>query len=259
MWALSSLSLKLIYTRKISNDDFSPHPIKSGIPLHFPILINLTTMFKAQTLLKSIQKYSFNLNHSFNHHSTRLFSKMGDATPTKHQINLLRGCPNPSLLPISQIQTAANEALSNASVSTPGLLYGPDPGYQPLRQSIASWSSDFYFSTLSTIQPTSQPPTALEADAERICITGGASQNLACVLQVFTDPVYTRVWMVAPCYFLACRIFEDAGLRTRAVGEGDEGVDLVGLEKGLIEEERNIVGKVSLRFHGFRFRIAAQW
>ena len=60
--------------------------------------------------------------------------------------------------------------------------------------------------------------------------------------------------MVAPCYFLACRIFEDAGLRTRAVGEGDEGVDLVGLEKGLIEEERNIVGKVSLRFHGFRFR-----
>jgi DNA-binding transcriptional MocR family regulator len=94
----------------------------------------------------------------------------------------------------------------------------------------------------------------LEADAERICITGGASQNLACVLQVFTDPVYTRVWMVAPCYFLACRIFEDAGLRTRAVGEGDEGVDLVGLERELIEEEREIVGKVSLRLLGLRLR-----
>lgn len=71
---------------------------------------------------------------------------------------------------------------------------------------------------------------------------------------MFTDPVYTRVWMVAPCYFLACRIFEDAGLMTRAVGEGDEGVDLVGLERELIEEEREIVGKVSLRLLGLRLR-----
>ena len=51
--------------------------------------------------------------------------------------------------------------------------------------------------------------------------------------------------MVAPCYFLACRIFEDSGLRTRAIGEGDEGVDLIELERGLIEEEKNMVGKVS--------------
>ncbi len=39
--------------------------------------------------------------------------------------------------------------------------------------------------------------------------------------------------MVAPCYFLACRIFEDAGLRMRAIEEGDGGIDLVALEKGL--------------------------
>jgi DNA-binding transcriptional MocR family regulator len=167
---------------------------------------------------------------------------MGDAKPTKHQINLLRGWPNPSLLPTTQIQAAANVALSDSSVSTPGLLYGPDPGYQPLRQSISKWLDDFYSPTLSSIQPSSQPS---EADAERICITGGASQNLACVLQVYTDPVYTQVWMVAPCYFLACRIFEDAGLRTRAVAEGEEGVDLVGLERRLIETEKEMAGKVS--------------
>ena len=75
--------------------------------------------------------------------------------------------------------------------------------------------------------------------AERICITGGASQNLACMLQVFTDPLYTRVWMVAPCYFLACRIFDDSGLRMRAVGEGEEGVDLQALKEGLEECERD--------------------
>jgi hypothetical protein len=44
--------------------------------------------------------------------------------------------------------------------------------------------------------------------------------------------------MVAPCYFLACRIFEDAGLRTRAVGEGAEWVYLEALEKGLEECEK---------------------
>ena len=170
---------------------------------------------------------------------------MGDAVQTKHQINLLRGWPNPSLLPTSQIQTAANTALSDASVSTPGLLYGPDPGYQPLRKSIAEWLDDFYAPTMSSISSTSTSKQA-DADPERICITGGASQNLACLLQVFTDPVYTRVWMVAPCYFLACRIFEDAGLRTRAVAEGGGGVDLAGLEKGLEEAEREMGGKVSV-------------
>lgn len=69
--------------------------------------------------------------------------------------------------------------------------------------------------------------------AERICITGGASQNLACVLQVYSDPVRTKVWMVAPCYFLACRIFEDAGLRLGAVPEKGEGIDLKWLEREL--------------------------
>jgi DNA-binding transcriptional MocR family regulator len=44
--------------------------------------------------------------------------------------------------------------------------------------------------------------------------------------------------MVAPCYFLACRIFEDAGLRCRAVGEGSDGIDLEALEKGIREVER---------------------
>jgi DNA-binding transcriptional MocR family regulator len=83
-----------------------------------------------------------------------------------------------------------------------------------------------------------------ERNADRICITGGASQNLACVLQVFSDPVKTRVWMVAPSYFLACRIFGDSGLEIRAVGEGSEGVDLGALERGLRETEEEREKKV---------------
>ena len=71
-------------------------------------------------------------------------------------INLLRGWPNKELLPASQIAASAQIALSNPSVYTPGLLYGPDPGYQPLRKEIAKWLNGFY-------------DVQAEANAERIC------------------------------------------------------------------------------------------
>jgi len=44
--------------------------------------------------------------------------------------------------------------------------------------------------------------------------------------------------MVAPCYFLACRIFEDSGLRCKGVEEKEGGVDLKALEKELNRVER---------------------
>lgn len=151
---------------------------------------------------------------------------------SKKQINLLRGWPNPSLLPTPAIARAAQTALSDPSIAIPGLSYGPDPGYQPLREEIAAWMQRFY-GTEST------DADAKSSGADRICITGGASQNLACVLQVYTDPVRTRVWMVAPCYFLACGIFKDAGLGMSAVPEGEEGVDLEMLEEMLRGAEKD--------------------
>ncbi len=141
---------------------------------------------------------------------------------SKRQLNLLRGWPNPTLLPTPAMLKASQSALSDPSISTPGLLYGPDSGYQPLREEISKWLGRFYGNT---------------DNPNRICITGGASQNLACLLQVFTDPLKTRVWMVAPCYFLACRIFEDAGLKCRAILEGTDGIDLVGLKRELDKVE----------------------
>ncbi|CAI7632735.1 unnamed protein product [Penicillium viridicatum] len=138
-------------------------------------------------------------------------------------IDLLTGWPNPALLPASILGHSATTVLSNRSIANPALLYGPDEGYEPLRTHIAAWLSDFY-----------QPREPISS--QRICITGGASQNLACVLQTFTDPVYTRnVWMVAPTYHLAARILDDSGFagRLRGVPEDDEGVDIAVLESGL--------------------------
>ncbi|KAK4947502.1 Valine--pyruvate aminotransferase, partial [Elasticomyces elasticus] len=140
---------------------------------------------------------------------------------SKPLVNLIRGWPSTSLLPISQIAAAAQAVLSEPSIAYPGLLYGPDEGHEPLRREIAKWLTDFY-----------EP--AKPINYERICITGGASQNLGSMLQVFTDPTYTRnIWIVVPAYFLAFRIFEDNGFagKMRAVPEDEDGIDINYLER----------------------------
>ena len=146
---------------------------------------------------------------------------------SKPLIDLLKGWPNPALLPAAQIKSASSNALSKPEISTPGLLYGPDLGYEPLREHISTWLTGFY-------QPLSPIP------AKRICVTGGASQNIACILQVVSDPIYTRnVWMVSPTYFLGMRIFEDSGFhgRLRSVPEDGEGIDIEYLRKALRKSE----------------------
>ncbi|KAJ2898231.1 PLP-dependent transferase [Zalerion maritima] len=138
--------------------------------------------------------------------------------PARH-INLLRGWPGPPLLPTQQIAESTARAMAKPEVSLPALEYGADLGFTPLRHSVASWLSNHY---------RVHPP-----DPERICISGGASQGIACILQCFTDPIVTKaVWLVAPAYYLACPIFEDAGFagRLRAVPEDSEGVDVEWLE-----------------------------
>ncbi|KOS41110.1 hypothetical protein ACN38_g8045 [Penicillium nordicum] len=134
--------------------------------------------------------------------------------------------------------TAASAAvMADPKIQADALIYGPDEGYAPLRQHVAEWLTSFY-----------QPPGPIPA--ERICITGGASQNLACILQVYTDPVYTRnVWMVAPTYFLACRMMDDAGFtgRMRAIPEDESGIDLAYLRRELIASEAKAVEEGNLK------------
>jgi DNA-binding transcriptional MocR family regulator len=129
-------------------------------------------------------------------------------------------------LPAQLLKEASQEVLSDPSIFVPSLQYGPDSGYQPLREELARFLGELY-----------RVPTA----AERICISGGASQNLACILQSFTDPVYTlAIWMAAPCYYLACPIFADGGFagRMKAVAEDEDGIDLSYLERGMLDAEK---------------------
>lgn len=106
--------------------------------------------------------------------------------------------------------------LTNNSIAFPALEYGPDHGDPRLRKHLASWLTTFF-----------KPQHPITDD--RIAISGGASQNLAVLLNVFTDPSYTRaVWFVAPAYHLSFRIVQDAGFhdKFRAIPEDDEGIDL---------------------------------
>lgn len=166
--------------------------------------------------------------------------------PTTHPsppINLLRGWPHPSLLPASLIKSAAQTALSDPSVAHDALLYGPDAGWEPCRIAIAEWLTKAYSQKQN--QEQNQEATR-PISPDRLCITGGASQNLGALLGVYTDPSYTRkIWVVAPAYFLAFRVFEDAGFggRMRAVPEDEEGLDIQFLEREMEVCERGILQK----------------
>ncbi|KAL4917884.1 pyridoxal phosphate-dependent transferase [Aspergillus aurantiobrunneus] len=143
-------------------------------------------------------------------------------------IDLFCGWPNPSLLPTSALSDGFAAVMGSPSIRTPALLYGPDEGYEPLRQHIAQWLTSYY----RPVNPVT---------ASRICITGGASQNIACILQVFSDPSYTRnVWLVAPTYHLVCRIYDDAGFagRLRAIPQEERGLDLDYLRRQMVAAEQ---------------------
>ncbi|THX43747.1 aminotransferase [Aureobasidium pullulans] len=149
---------------------------------------------------------------------------MDDST----KIDFHRGWPAQSLLPAAQISAASLSALSTPDVAQSGLHYGDDMGYLPLRQNLAEYLTKHY-------------GVRSQASVDRICITGGASQNLACILQVYTDPGYTLgVWVVEPSYFLAFRIFEDSGFygdKLQGVPADNEGVAISYLKAAMERAE----------------------
>ena len=168
------------------------------------------------------------------------------------QINLLRGWPHRNLIFKAHdfATSGVNKVLSSPERTLSAFLYGADAGDLKLREQLALWHSKFYDwpprkqkEKVDGTVPERKNEAGVEKAATRYAISGGASQGLACILQVFTDPVATKsVWFVEPAYMLAFRIFEDAGLsrqKFRGVSEGEdgEGIDVKSLRKGLEEVE----------------------
>ncbi|CAH0026015.1 unnamed protein product [Clonostachys rhizophaga] len=159
---------------------------------------------------------------------------MTSLLPTGKQINLQLGWPSPSLFPSEALNAAVTSVLSSFDAASSALVYGPSRGHVPLRSQMAKFLGSMYHND----------PEAIEES--RVCIAGGASQNLSNALLRFADPSYTRrVWMVEPTYFLACPVFEDCGFigKLRGVPEDDEGIDLGFLAKALAETEAEYAGQ----------------
>lgn len=144
---------------------------------------------------------------------------------TKQPINFIWGKPAPSLLPVADLSQAIQDVLTDPATATDALEYGDPAGPIALRHQVARSLTAFY-----------RTPNA----ADEICITAGSSQGLVTVLQVLADPVRTkRVWLVVPCFHLACRVFEDAGFtgKLRAVPETEDGINLEYLERAMLQLE----------------------
>lgn len=159
-------------------------------------------------------------------------------------INLQLGWPSPSLFPNPQLLEGARNVLKSPKKSASSLIYGPDAGYEPLRGSIANWLTTIY-------------GRGTEIPLDRICVTNGASSNLDNILARFTEPGYTRnIWMVEPCYFLACPIFMDNGFQgmMRGVPEDDEGLDIAYLRRGLQHSNNDPALDVPSRKTGDRYK-----
>ena len=153
---------------------------------------------------------------------------MTSLLPTGKQINLQLGWPSPSLFPSAELNAGADAVLTDFDAAKAALVYGPNRGNIPLRKEVARWLGSTYY----------RDPQAI--DESRVCIAGGASQNLSNILLRFTDPKYTRrIWMVEPTYFLACPVFEDCGFigKLRGVPEDEEGIDLGFLSSAIAKTE----------------------
>jgi DNA-binding transcriptional MocR family regulator len=144
-------------------------------------------------------------------------------------INFLWGKPAPSLLPIKQLAQASHQLLlNNAAAAVKNLEYGDALGLPELRKQIASLLNLFYQKS--------------RVDSTNICITAGASFALPTILNVLTDSAITKcIWVVSPCFYMACRMFEDVGFagKIKAVPErGDGSVDVEALDQAMSEVEQ---------------------
>ncbi|KAA8913934.1 pyridoxal phosphate-dependent transferase [Sphaerosporella brunnea] len=156
--------------------------------------------------------------------------------PPLAHIDLQKSCQSPRLLPAASIAYACRSVLTDPFAYADSLLPGPPLGSTALRTAITDWLAAFYGEEAIKV--------------EDICITGGASQGLAAILQKFSDPVYTRsVWLVAPSPRKCVRIFEDAGLegKIQYVAEDANGIELEALARGMSEAEARATAAVNIR------------
>ena len=132
-------------------------------------------------------------------------------------IELTYGEPDPALLPVDLVETAAARVLREYGCGA--LAYGQRPGPLALRKAIAARIAD------------REAPGVSETE---VYITAGASQALDLVLTVFTTPG-DLVIVESPTYNLALRTMRDRPIKIVGVNLDQGGLDVNALETLLDE------------------------
>jgi DNA-binding transcriptional MocR family regulator len=125
---------------------------------------------------------------------------------TPDVIDLSWGMPDPTLLPVEQLRTAANRALDRYGPAA--LAYGLPQGPAPLIE----------FITNRLAQTDARPPTPQE-----VLVTSGASQGLDLAADLILEPGDTALVDV-PTYHLALHIFRDHPINLVQVASDADGV-----------------------------------
>ena len=132
-------------------------------------------------------------------------------------IHLGIGQPDPSLLPLASMRTAAEHRLSHDDASL--LAYGAESGDGYFRLALAQFLTEHYHKPV---------------DADDLFVTAGASQGLDLICTLFTKPGDT-IFVEEPSYFLALNIFRDHGLNIIGLPMDEDGLMVEALEENLTQ------------------------
>eukprot|EP00178_Gracilaria_changii_P005415 TRINITY_DN188_c0_g1_i10.p3 TRINITY_DN188_c0_g1~~TRINITY_DN188_c0_g1_i10.p3 ORF type:complete len:425 (-),score=49.49 TRINITY_DN188_c0_g1_i10:5635-6909(-) len=147
------------------------------------------------------------------------------ATDSAAAVNLGRGHPNPSLLPLVDLRLAFDVAAHRPEANVTLLQYGLDRGNACLREQIVDWTYRY-----------AQRPAA-RVSPEHVLVTNGSGPTLALVCQLFSRPGDT-IFVDCPGYFLAYYTFRDCGLNVVQIRTDQHGLNVDLIEQKLKQGER---------------------
>ncbi len=142
-------------------------------------------------------------------------------------IDLARGHPDDTLLPVALLRDAAERRLASDDASM--LQYGAERGDDGFRAALARALND-----MAAVGQAGGPAAAAEAavHADRLLITAGASQALDLICTCFAAAGEV-VLVEEPSYHLALGVFADHGLDVVGIPGDGGGIDPEALERTL--------------------------
>ena len=165
-----------------------------------------------------------------------------DVPDSKNMINLGVGQPATSELPIEWFNQTLNK-LSNQKLSSEFLQYGSISGYESIREKLATWLNEKYYSKIkkNTIK------TTIKKD--KLFMTNGNTGALQLIINLQME-TGDEIIIEDPTYFIAHNIFDEYGLNINSIPMEEDGINIELLEKKIIEiidnDDKDLQSKIFL-------------